>query len=662
MAVKAVFVPKAAQETLVRREKRRGRLAYKLLLLFLVVSLGPLVFTGYHLIHVTQRSLKEESIRILESQAKGFAETCFNYVGQFKSILVSASQAEEFASLQNPARQQMYLNRLMQLHPAFLDLSVIDASGRERLRLGRFLNETPQMRDFSSQLVFLKPMKEQVEYVGSLERFLGQYPTITVSVPITDPSSRKVSGVLMAKLGLNGLTHMLHQQFPDQEDGQGPQGAVVAGSDPVGFLIAHSNQKIVFRPDASLPKPILEIILTQTKSEGGGEMPELPGGERLLGAFSSVKDLNWVVYVQQPLETAYKTANQMENQIFQMLLYVGIATTLLGFLVSSLITRPIQVLKQAALKLAQGDFENVPEVSSDDEIGDLAQSFKTMSLSLKDKTDELIRAKDELEKLNRTLENRVEARTRELKATQDELIKKEKLAAIGQMASVVGHEIRNPLAVINNSIYYVKSKLSANGAEIDAKIAKHISIIESEIQQANGIISEILTFARQRELKPEMKSLNLFIEDLLSTYPVPGSIQVLKDLCPEDPMVMIDPEEMKQAVRNLIGNAIEAMTGGGVLKVSTQVVSPQDWVRLDISDTGPGIPRDVRERIFAPFFTTKARGTGLGLAVVRKVVDHHKGKVEIVSEQGEANHGTTFQLYLPQASRLSPTSGLRSGN
>lgn len=637
--------------------KRRGRLAYKLLLWFLLVSLGPLLFTGYHLVHVTQRSLKEESIRILQSQAIGFSETCYNYVSQFQNILVSASQQEEF-SLMNPARQQMFLNRLMQLHPAFLDLAVIDGAGRERLRLGRFLNEAPQMRDFSSQLVFLRPLREGVEFIGSLERFLGAYPTLTVSVPISDPATRKVNGVLLAKLGLNGLSHMLHQQFPVEGDAQG---AVVAGADPVGFLIAHSNKDLVFRPDAKLPKPVLDIILTQTKNVGGGEIP-LPGGERLLGAYATVKDLGWVVYVQQPLETAYKTAHQMESQIFQMLLYVAVATTLLGFLVASLITRPVQLLKQAALQLAQGAWEEVPEVSSNDEIGDLAQSFKAMSASLKDKTDELVRAKEELEKLNRTLENRVEARTRELKAAQDELIKKERLAAIGQMASVVGHEIRNPLAVINNSIYYVKTKLSVNGAEVDQKISKHISIIESEIQQANGIISEILTFARQRELKPEMKSLNLFLEDLLSTYPLPGNLQVLKEFCPEDPMVMIDPEEMKQAVRNLIGNAIEAMSAGGVLKLATAVVTPQDWVRLDIADTGPGIPREVRERIFTPFFTTKARGTGLGLAVVKKVVDRHKGKVDILSEQGETTHGTTFQLYLPQAGRLSPTSGLRSGN
>src|SRR5208282_1729826 len=134
---------------------------------------------------------------------------------------------------------------------------------------------------------------------------------------------------------------------------------------------------------------------------------------------------------------------------------------------------------------------------TNDEIGDLGETFLAMSESLKEKTGELINAKQELEKFTKFLEKRVEARTRELKSAQDELIKKERLAAIGQMASVVGHEIRNPLAVINNSTYFIKTKLGTLGS-VDPKIEKHIKIIESEIQQANGIINEILTYSRQR--------------------------------------------------------------------------------------------------------------------------------------------------------------------
>jgi len=214
------------------------------------------------------------------------------------------------------------------------------------------------------------------------------------------------------------------------------------------------------------------------------------------------------------------------------------------------------------------------------------------------------------------------------------------------MASVVGHEIRNPLAVINNSIYFIKTKLST-GQEPDPKIAKHIKIIESEIQQANGIINEILTYSRQRELKPERVQLNAWLEELLSVYPFPPHVALDKRFDGANAAVDIDTTEMQQAIRNLIGNGVEVMPPPNGGRITVRTAAPErGWVELDVGDTGPGIPPDVLDKIFAPFFTTKARGTGLGLAVVRKVMDRHKGRVDVESRVGA---GTTFKLFLPTA-------------
>ncbi|MBP5286765.1 MAG: hypothetical protein J6Z08_02585, partial [Elusimicrobiales bacterium] len=255
-------------------------------------------------------------------------------------------------------------------------------------------------------------------------------------------------------------------------------------------------------------------------------------------------------------------------------------------------------------------------------------------------------AQQELEKLNRSLENRVDARTRELKSAQDELIKKERLAAIGQMSSVVGHEIRNPLAVINNSIYFIKMKVAAAGMTPDPKVVKHISIIESEVRQANGIIDEILGFARTRELNPKVQSLNTYIEELIMSFPVPEHIKLVQELTDANPMVNIDSDEMAQALRNLIKNGIEVMPEKGTLCIRTAVADEGRMAEIDVEDTGPGIPREALEKIFAPFFTTKARGTGLGLAVVKKVTDRHKGRLEVASTVGS---GTCFKIFLPVA-------------
>ncbi|TBR16786.1 HAMP domain-containing protein [bacterium] len=617
----------------------RGKLAYKFLLWFMLISLAPMGVVGWHLIGISQGVLKEESLRHQQSLAVGFAETVSNYIATFKTVLTIASRLEGFAQM-DPVKQERNLNRVMQQHAAFLELSVFDAVGRETVRMGRFLQEQPQMRDFADQESFRAAL-DKGEYVGGLVRFQGLYPTLTISVPIFEAVGGQTvkRGVLLGRVSLNGLSQMLRQEFPEKGRSQA---AVVAGDVKDNFLVAHSNPSEAFKADAHLPEEVLKVILTQAARHGGGEV-ELKDGSRLLGAFAEVKDTGWIVYVQQPTESAYLAATQMRAQVVRVLLWVVVITLLLSLAVAGHITQPIRVLQQAAERLTAGQFEDLPEMTlTNDEIGDLAQSFIHMSDSLKEKTGELLHAKDELTKYGRDLERRVEARTRELKAAQDELIKKERLAAIGQMASVVGHEIRNPLAVINNSIFFIKTKMTKEGI-LDQKVERHISIIQSEVKQANSIIDEILTYSRSKELKPEVLKLNHWIEEMLSIYPFPAHITVAKNLDARDPVVYMDPEEMKQAIRNLMGNGIEVMPQQGTVKVGTQIVD-RSWVRMDVGDTGPGIPQDVLEKIFTPFYTTKARGTGLGLAVVKKVVDRHGGRVEVATEVGR---GTMFSLFLP---------------
>ncbi len=620
--------------------RRGGKLAYKILFWFLLISLAPMGLVGYHLINISQASLRKETLAMQESLAVGFADTVYKYVTTFKNVLTETSGLEDFAGM-NPIKQQQYLNRIMQVHLAVLELSVVNAQGVEVLRTGRFLSASPEMRKFTTDEFFNETMTRG-QYVGKLERFQGLYPALTIAVGIMDPkaASPKPVGVLEGKISLNGLSSMLSMEFPPA----GKSAAAVVAPD--GFLIAHSNPKEVYKPDARLSDDVLKIITTQMNDKGGGEI-QLPDGSKLLGAYSDVKDLGWVVYVQQPLETAYQTAAEMRTQILRVLVWVVIFVFLLSWAVAGFISQPIRVLREAADRLGKGQFEDLPEIMmTNDEIGELAQTFLTMSDSLREKTGELIHAKGELEKYGKDLQRRVEARTRELKAAQDELIKKERLAAMGQMASVVGHEIRNPLAVINNSIYFIKTKLGPV-LEGEQKIAKHIKIIESEIQGANDIINQILDYARDRQLKLERVSLNAWVDDLLGAYPFPAHIRVEKSLTPVNPTVEIDVAEMKQAVRNLIGNGIEVMPPpqGGAVRIRTGIADDGSAV-IEVGDTGPGIPADVREKLFTAFFTTKARGTGLGLAVVRKVMDRHRGRVELDSAVGK---GTIFRLFLPQA-------------
>lgn len=624
--------------------KKKGRLFYKFLFVFLIVSLVPLGIVGYYLVNLSQATLNRAISRDQEALAVGFADTVASYIVNFRNVLADVAHQEDFSAM-NATKQKGSIDHMLQLHAAFLEISVFDAGGLETVRVGRFGHDS-KLRDFSQDALFNRVFKTG-EFIGGLEKYMGSYPAITMGVQILSPATNQTIGVVTAKMSLTGLSSILKTGFPEATH---TQAAVI---DSNGFLIAHSNLKEIYKSDAKLPDDVLKILLQNDAKTGGGEIT-LDNGEKVLGAFAELQDLGWVVYIQRSLSVVGQASSEMLTRTWKMLLIVAVFVLLLGYAVSLVISQPIQALREAAIKLGEGDFDSLPDLSMpNDEIGELAHTFIQMGESLKIKTAELTSAKEEQVRLNHSLENRVEARTRELKSAQDELIKKERLAAIGQMASVVGHEIRNPLAVINNSIYFIKTKMGSAAANsavpVDPKITKHISIIESEIRQANSIIDEILGFARTKDLNPKLTHINSYVDDLLMSFPCPAHVEIVKELSRENPTVNIDTDEMTQAVRNLVKNGIEVMPERGKVFVRTEVVG--DMVRLDVEDTGPGIPKETLEKIFAPFFTTKARGTGLGLAVVKKVLDRHKGRVEVTSVVGK---GTCFKLFIPVVQGKAP--------
>lgn len=221
--------------------------------------------------------------------------------------------------------------------------------------------------------------------------------------------------------------------------------------------------------------------------------------------------------------------------------------------------------------------------------------------------------------------------------SREATVLKERLAAIGEMASVVSHELKTPLAVIRNSTTFLSGRLSHFS---DATVfQKHLGIIGSQTDTLQKLISGILDYTRNRTLRLESVDLNLLLEKMTEVIFIPSGIQFQKDLCPQSPRLRGDPQELGQAVMNLINNAMEAMPHGGRLKLRTETQPGQ--IVVEVQDTGGGIPTEHFGKIFDPFFTTKSVGSGLGLAVVKKIVERHHGSVSVHSDPGK---GTTFSL------------------
>ncbi|MBI5954827.1 MAG: PAS domain S-box protein [Chloroflexi bacterium] len=248
------------------------------------------------------------------------------------------------------------------------------------------------------------------------------------------------------------------------------------------------------------------------------------------------------------------------------------------------------------------------------------------------------RAEEEILKLNIELEQRVEDRTQELHQAQEQLVRQEKLAVLGQLAGSVGHELRNPLAVIKNALYYLKI-VGANGNE---KVREYLGIIESEARTAEKIINDLLEFARVKAVDTEVVPASRLVEYVLERHPAPGNVRVTVNIPSSLPMLYIDPRQMEQVIGNLFVNACQAMGSGGELVITAR--EEQGMVAIAVRDTGGGIPPENIGRLFEPLFTTKTKGIGLGLAVSRKLTEANGGRIEVQSEVGI---GTTFTVYLP---------------
>lgn len=255
----------------------------------------------------------------------------------------------------------------------------------------------------------------------------------------------------------------------------------------------------------------------------------------------------------------------------------------------------------------------------------------------RDVTD-LKNAEAKLFDYSKDLEKIVSEKTNELLQAQERLIRQERLATMGQLAGSVGHELRNPLAVINNAVFI----LNANTKSDDKAYKQYLDIINQEVASANKIITDLLTFARIKPASLNPTNPKTLIFDVLEKFVPPDIIKISNKMAGSLPSVYIDCQQIQQVIANLVINAYQAMPTGGKLTITGSEIKGK--VRLDFIDTGVGIPQENLEKIFEPLFTTKLKGIGLGLTVSKILAEINDGKIEVKSD---VENGSTFSLFLP---------------
>ena len=321
-----------------------------------------------------------------------------------------------------------------------------------------------------------------------------------------------------------------------------------------------------------------------------------------------------------------------ERDALIAILIVAVAAGLLAsWLISRGLARPISQLRVAMARVGAGEVDLPIDVSSPDEIGDLARSFAQMTQSLE-------QSRAVTTRLNSELQYKVS----QLERTQAQLVQSEKLASIGEMAAAVAHGIRNPLASLRAA-----AQVALRHPE-SAASREHLSVIIGEVDRLDRRVSHLLSFSKPAPFHPLRESVTRLVEDLL-----PPFTELLREkrvtlalaLAPGLPEVRVDPMQLEQALVEVVSNALDAMPNGGTLRISARAVqgTGRPAVLVEISDTGVGIPERVLKSVCEPFFTTRTEGTGLGLAIAKRYIEQNGGALEISSTVGA---GTTVRIRL----------------
>ena len=384
------------------------------------------------------------------------------------------------------------------------------------------------------------------------------------------------------------------------------------------FFAVHGTEATKLYESANLAAVPTPAILQQVAATDDPVPLDNPPGDSFLAAVAGLKDqdgeLSGIVICGVGGEDGLEGQDQQLHLLWAVFLFGAIIFVLAGALVSARFVKPLRALSRGVRLVASGDFsQRVPE-AGDKETVELASRFNAMA--------------EELEA----------ARARE-----SELRRKERLSTLGEAAMVIAHEVRNPLGIIKTSSDLVRAR-----AKLGPKEEQLLDYVTEEVHRIDNLLTEVLDFAHPKEPRrstfPLREPVDRIIGFLAPEFTRKGLHIAVEDHA-EGALVSADRDQIYEAMLNLVINAMDAIQRGG--RVVVRLASVQGRVSIDIADNGPGVKPELRARIFNPFFTTKAQGTGLGLAKVATVVEAHQGEVECLEEPGG---GACFRVSLPRIS------------
>ncbi|MBL8024110.1 MAG: sensor histidine kinase [Elusimicrobia bacterium] len=472
------------------------------------------------------------------------------------------------------------LEPLLNNYPILMDLWVYDAKGQPRANLHR-LGPAPGIPPKMWGAV-RKEIQERGYFSGPWETPKGTAPRRLIAVPRVDSSLRTV-GYVVARINL----YVLSESLQGLDLGTEGQAYLITKK---GDLLAHSLSENIFRSGFTPPPDWISTDWID------GEHRD-PEGQQILVARAPLAEQDaWAFYLQ-PIETALATVTALKKRIQRSLLLAAGFAALLALGLSGFITRPLRKFLSAVRGMQEGHFDSLVDVRSSDELGEIAQAIRD---------------------------------------AQPVLEKKVRDSVLGKMSRLLSHDMRQPIQALRNSLDTIVQHVT--GADDTAR--RHLTLSGEALDWMDDFIEDILTVGRERPLVPRRMDLGQVAQNVLAKLKIPDGIVVTKLFAANSPPCSVDEKEVRKAVANLIKNAFEVLGNAGRIELTTRPA--EGGVSLTISDNGPGIPEEKKAKLFEEF-TTKSSGTGLGLLVVKRVMERHNGKIEIAS----GPQGTHVTLWFP---------------
>ncbi len=590
---------------ILRRQVRRylaQKIYRRIILNYVGLGVLPIVIVSIVLINLTQRTvLSYLNQRNLEAARRASNEISL-FIEEPLTILNTLVQTRDILEMER-FTQSRVINKIKIGNPIFRKIFVLDQSGLAVVTT----SFGEELKDYSKEVFFREVLKGKT-YFSPVYFTPSRLPAILVSVPILKYD--RVEGALVGEIDLKNIWELV-DNITIGKTGN----AFLLSAE--GTLIAHRDKERVLQRESYANYDFFKLL----REGKEGITRYQSGGRTMVAAYVPIPQLNWGIVIQQTEMEALELAREMRMRVIIFVALTSILALALAITNVKRITRPLEILVRGVREYAGGNLKHRIEIKRQDELGELAQEFNSMAATL-DKN-------------------------------QRKLRRMEQLAALSRFASLVSHEIRNPLNSMNINMQILRRLIFQKNPDSE-KTLKYLNVISSEIERINNLVTNFLVISRPPELNFIRTNIHQILEEVIVIQEGRAhaeGIEIHREYAKEELSGLLDHNQLKQVFHNIIINAFEAMRNGGTLEIATELIrknnkdgTVQRIARIKFKDSGSGIPTQYLKDIFEFYYTTKRTGTGLGLAIAKQIVEGHKGKIYIQSQE---NRGTTVFIEIP---------------